>query len=198
MGSILPAMRYLVASCSLNEGSRSRGLAKFARADLEEAGAEVDWLDLRDHPLPVCDGGAAYADPGVARVAGALRAADGILLAGPIYNYDYNAAAKNLVELAGVRCWGGKVVGFLAAAGGAGSYLSVLPLANSLMTDFRCVVIPRFVYADGRSFDAERELADDAVRSRIKGLARDLVAFTEGLAEALAPERSRARGGSGE
>ena len=45
----------------------------------------------------------------------ARRAADAILLAVPIYNYDVNAAAKNLVEHTG-SAWENKIVGFLAAA----------------------------------------------------------------------------------
>jgi len=111
------------------------------------------------------------------------------LLAGPIYNYDFSAAAKNFVELTGADCWSGKVVGFLAAAGGGASYLSVLSLANSLMVDFRCVIIPRFVYADGGAFGKDGKLEDKGVRERIGGVARDLVGFTEGLQKALAGER---------
>ncbi len=183
-------MQYLVVSCSLNENSRSRRLALMARESLAGAGESVDWLDLAEHPLPLCDGGAAYGDPRVPPVAAKVKAADGILVAGPIYNYDFNAAAKNLVELTGASCWAGKVVGFLAAAGGAGSYLSVLPLANSLMADFRCVVIPRFVYAERRLFDEQGDLADEAVRTRVIRLTRDLVAFTAGLKDALAEERA--------
>ena len=32
------------------------------------------------------------------------------------------------------------------------SYMSVMAYANSLMLDFRCVIIPRFVYATGSAF----------------------------------------------
>jgi FMN reductase len=39
---------------------------------------------------------------------------------------------------------GNKVVGFLCAAGGKSSYMSVMRLANSLMLDFRCLIIPHF------------------------------------------------------
>ena len=51
------------------------------------------------------------------------------------------------------RAWTGKVVGFLCAAGGRGSYMSVMSLANSLMLDFRCLIVPRFVYATGEDFN---------------------------------------------
>lgn len=166
-------------------------IATLVRQDIEDAGEEVDWLDLVEHPLPFCDGGAAYGDPRVAPAAAKVKAADGILVAGPIYNYDYSSAVKNLIEMTGADCWSGKVVGFLAAAGGASSYLSVLSLANSLMVDFRCVIIPRFVYTDGSSFGQAGTLENEGIRDRIRGLAKDLVAFSEGLQEALAGERTK-------
>ncbi len=69
------------------------------------------------------------------------------MLASPIYNYDVNAALKNAIELAG-RKMEDKLLGFLCTAGGgAMSYMSVMPLANSLMLDFRTIVLPRFVNA---------------------------------------------------
>ena len=66
--------------------------------------------------------------------------------------YDLNAAAKNFIELTG-RAWTNKVVGFICAAGGKGSYMSVTSFMNSLMLDFRCIIIPRFVYTDASGFD---------------------------------------------
>src|SRR5688572_27416637 len=132
---------YLVISTSLRPGSSSRLLGRFLA---QELGGEH--LDLRDHPLPLCDGDAAYGDPNVARLRAKIVAARVILLAVPIYNYDANAAAKNLVELTG-KAWEDKIVGFACAAGGVSSYMSITGLANDLMLDFRCVILPRFVYA---------------------------------------------------
>ena len=77
-----------------------------------------------------------------------IKLARAVIVAAPVYNYDVNAAAKNLVEMTG-SAWEGKVVGFIAAAGGRSSYMSVMGLANSLMLDFRCWIAPRFVYATG-------------------------------------------------
>ncbi|MES1168133.1 MAG: NAD(P)H-dependent oxidoreductase, partial [Oleiharenicola lentus] len=88
----------------------------------------------------------------------------------PIYNYDGNAALKNLIELTG-RAWENKVVGFLCAAGGVASYMSIMPLANSLMLDFRCVVVPRFVYATDAAF-ADGRLVDADQLRRVAELAR--------------------------
>ncbi|MEY2550767.1 MAG: hypothetical protein QOG12_911, partial [Verrucomicrobiota bacterium] len=89
------------------------------------------------------------------------------------------AAAKNLVELTG-SAWEEKVVGFLCAAGGMSSYMSVMAFANSLMLDFRSVIIPRFVYATGRAFEGD-DLKDPQVGERIEELAGELVRFTKAL-----------------
>jgi FMN reductase len=60
------------------------------------------------------------------------------------------------------------------------SYMSVMAFANSLMLDFRSVIIPRFVYATGRAFEDE-ELKDEKVGERIAELAAELIRFTGAL-----------------
>lgn len=157
-------------SASLSSDSNSRILAREAMRALEQEGQEATLIDLRDYPLPLCDGGEAYGHPNVARVAAQVRAADAVLIATPIYNYHSTAVVKNLIELTG-RAWENKVVGFLCAAGGIGSYMSIMSLANSLMLDFRTIIVPRFVYATGEVFvDGRIENAD--VARRVADLAR--------------------------
>src|ERR1043166_5008958 len=97
----------------------------------------------------------------------------------PVYYYDVAAAAKNLFELTG-SAWEVKVVGVLCAGGGMSSYMSVMAFANSLMLDFRCVIIPRFVYATGRAFEGD-DLKDKEVGERIEELADELMKFTKAL-----------------
>ncbi|WP_269536985.1 NADPH-dependent FMN reductase [Cerasicoccus fimbriatus] len=172
----------LIISCSLNPGSRSRIMAQAAQAKLEGA----EWIDLAETELPLCDGGAAYGHENVSAIAEKIKAAKGILVATPIYNYDVNAALKNMLELTG-RHWTGKVVGFLCAAGGDGSYMSIMALANSLMLDFRAVIVPRFVYATGRHFEGP-SIADAELKRRIDALCDDLSNFSsalDGLTEKL-------------
>ena len=70
--------------------------------------------------------------------------------------------------------------GFLCAAGGMGSYMSVMAYANSLMLDFRCVIIPRFVFATSDAFDGDN-ISDNKVVKRIEALADELVRFTKAL-----------------
>ena len=142
---------YLVVSCSLNPVSRSRVLAGEAFELLQDRGRKAALLDLRETPLPLCDGDACYELNEVRQACRVIREAEGILISTPIYNYDVNAAAKNLIELTG-QAWHDKVVGFLCAAGGRSSYMGVMSLANSLMLDFRCIILPRFVYVTDEAF----------------------------------------------
>ncbi len=167
-------MILAVVSCSLDPDSRSRLLARRAHDRLASRHGAADWIDLAEHPLPLCDGGACYGDPNARLIKDRLRAARGILLATPIYNFDASSAAKNLIELTGKDVWADKVAGFLCAAGGQGSYMSIMALANSLMLDFRTLIIPRFVYATGRDFAGD-EIANEALRERIDQLADDLL-----------------------
>src|SRR5256714_3901576 len=129
--------------------------------------------------LPLCDADKCYGMAGSKNLSAAIEAADGILVAAPVYNYDVAAAAKNMVELTG-SAWEDKVVAFLCAAGGMSSYMSVMSFANSLMLDFRCLIIPRFVYATGDSFDGDK-LTDPKVAKRIEQVVAELVRVTKGV-----------------
>ncbi len=158
---------YLVISTSLNPGSNSRLMAVKAHELLNKRG-KAEYLDLKDYPMPACDGDSAYADPNVPVLSNKIKNAKMVLLAVPIYNYSFSAAAKNLIELTG-QAWNDKIVGFLCAAGGKSSYMSIMSLANSLMLDFRCIINPRFVYADGSSFKNDA-IYDHEITKRIEDL----------------------------
>lgn len=171
--------QYLVVSTSGNPASNSRRMGRIAFDHLQKARVDCQWLDLSELALPLCDADACYTQPAARKLSKAIEAADGILVATPIYNYDVSAAAKNMVELTG-SAWEDKVVGFLCAAGGASSYMSVMAYANSLMLDFRCVILPRFVYATGDAFDDEK-LNDAKIARRIEEVAAELIRFTKAL-----------------
>ena len=150
-------------------------MGRIAFNHLEKAKLSCEWLDISTLDLPLCDADKCYLQPSAKRLRTKIEEADAILVATPVYNYDVSAAAKNMVELTG-SVWENKVVGFLCAAGGMSSYMSVMAFANSLMLDFRCVIIPRFVYTTGASFDGE-ELKDAKVVQRIEELTDELIRF---------------------
>ena len=53
-------MANLIISSSLNPKSRSRLLALIAFNKLKDMGVSVEWLDLADHSVPLCDGDSTY------------------------------------------------------------------------------------------------------------------------------------------
>ena len=165
-------MSVLVVSSGLGSPkTKSLLLAREAERVLVADGTPVTLLDLRELTLPLCGTQESFTHPHTARALELVAAADAILLCTPIYNYDANAVAKNFIELTG-KGWENKVVGFLCAAGGEKSFMSVMPLANSLRLDFRCVIVPRFVYATGSAFAADGAIAHPDIAGRIAQCAR--------------------------
>lgn len=165
--------QVLIVASSHSAKSRSRKLARLAAAKLTAAGVGCTQLDLHDeaNALPFAGSGAGWGHPNVSRLSALTAEATHLIFAAPIYNYDVNAAAKNFVELVGKEALTGKTVGFLCSAGGKGSYMSILGFANSLMLDFRCWIVPRFVYVS-------EDFGDDAppeIDERIDGLLKDLL-----------------------
>lgn len=166
-------MKIVILSSSLRPNSLSRVLARQAEQLLAKTkNVETQWVDLREYPLPFCDGDAAYGHPNVAKLQAILGEADVILVGVPIYNYDINAALKNLVEMTG-SAWEDKTVGFMCAAGGRSSYMSVMNFSNDLMLDFRSLIIPRFVYAVGSDFEEANgtvSIKTPEIRERLQSL----------------------------
>lgn len=175
-------MRIAIVSCSLNPGSRSRVLARAAEAHLRGKGVEADFIDLQEQDLPMAGPPGHWDLPQVEALEQRLSAADGILMAVPVYTYNVNAAAKNLAELCG-KAFENKGVGFLCSAGGNASYMSVMGFANSLMLDFRSVIVPRFVYALRDAVQGGR-IQDPAVEGRVHQLADELLRLSRALKSA--------------
>ena len=166
---------HLVISCSLNESSKSRMMAEYAY-NLYCKDAKI--IDFQKIAFPICDGDKCYDHPIVEELKGDIKNASSILIASPIYNYDLNAVAKNLIELTG-QSWTDKLVGFISAAGGKGSYMSLMSYANSLMLDFRCLIIPRFVYADKTCFNNGK--MNDDIKDRIEELVDASILLSKAL-----------------
>ena len=146
---------------------------------LTEAVKDAEFFDLQSNPLPMCDGDKCYDLPEVIEFRKKVKNAKGIIMAIPIYNYNVSSGAKNIIELGGKMLYD-KVFGFICAAGGKSSYMSVMSFANSLMIDYRCFIIPKFVYALKNDFD-ENKITSPDIKERISELGKDLVRISEAL-----------------
>ena len=146
---------------------------------LTKAVKDAEFFDLQSNPLPMCDGDKCYDLPEVIEFRKKVKNAKGIIMAIPIYNYNVSSGAKNIIELGGKMLYD-KVFGFICAAGGKSSYMSVMSFANSLMIDYRCFIIPKFVYALKNDFD-ENKITSPDIKERISELGKDLIRISEAL-----------------
>ena len=176
MSESMPLARVVIIATSLNPQSRSRVTARYAHGLLTAKKIEADLVDVRDlGDLPLTGSPLAWAaHPELDALKEKLRAATHVLFALPVYNFSVSGVSKNLIELMSANELGGKTVGLMCAAGGPRSYMSVLPFANALMLDFRCWIVPRFVYAT-RDEVVENEVVSDELRLRIEQLTMEML-----------------------
>jgi len=151
----------LVVSTSHDEGSRSEKLAARCLQVLEQAGAKVELVSLKDHGLPMFKGNADADSNAYLTLHSKVVAADGLVLASPVYNWSLSGALKHFIEHVGSTPDDGslkgalfdKVVSFVCAAGLPHSYMALGPTALSLMLDFKCIINPYQVYMNSRDWE---------------------------------------------
>ena len=68
----------------------------------------------------------------------------------------------------------------MSSAGGKGAFMSPMSFLNSLMLDFRCIIIPRFVYADKACFLENGQMNDD-VKNRLEELVDTSISLSKAL-----------------
>jgi NAD(P)H-dependent FMN reductase len=166
-----------IIATSLDPDSRSQLLARAALEVAKRREISTTLVDLREFDIPLCGTAACWESVDAERIRKILKPASHIVFAVAIYNFDVNAAAKNIVELMGSDVFEDKTIGFICAAGGRSSYMSVLAFANSLMLDFRCWIAPRFVYATGEDFEKDA-IKNPEITTRIENLIDDLLLHT--------------------
>ena len=159
---------HLIISTSLRPKGQTLALSEKALTFFNENNANAEVINLQTINLPFCDGGECYKDQAVIDLTKKIKDADSLIIASPVYNYYLNAVAKNLLELTGSG-WNDKVVGFICNAGGDKSYMSLMPFVNSIMLDYRCNVIPKFVYATGDMYEGNK-VVDSNLIERINEL----------------------------
>jgi chromate reductase, NAD(P)H dehydrogenase (quinone) len=174
-------MRILALGGSLREASRNRALLHEAAA-LAPAGTELDLgrlavigsLPLYNQDLLERDG----LPPGAAELKDALRAADGLLIATPEYNWGIPGFLKNAIDWASrppneiPRVFGDLPVALIGAGGGAGTRFA----QNAWLSVFRFLKMrPWFgdwLYIDraGERFDQHNRLTDAATREQLRAV----------------------------
>jgi len=183
-------MKIAVINTNLAPGGKPAYLAETLAALFTGADHEVTLVHLGELDLPACDGYVCYQNAATISLTESLASVEAIVLVSPVYNYDLNAGAKNLIELTG-SSWKGKAVGLVCLAGANRSYLAPLGFLNSLGIDYRCLVSPRYVYVTRSDFDGGNELSVDGdIYKRLRFLATEMPVLAEAAAKIATFDRS--------
>ena len=166
--------KILVMSGSLRAASRNTALARYALRHAPE-GLALEMADISqfpfynaDHPTP---------PPAVQRFFEQLRAADGLLLACPEYNYSIAPALKNALDWASREkdnhLLAGKTVGLMGAGGGMGTSRAQYHLRQvAVALDLRVLNKPEVFCSAFTAglFDEHNELVDERIQGLVKQL----------------------------
>ena len=147
-------MAKLVAFAGSNRReSMNRKALALAVEGARAAGAEVDVVDLRDHPMPIYDA-EWHAANGVPEPMLSLRKkmieADGLLIASPEYNTSITPLLKNTIDWlsqdvdgqSGTLPFANKVIGLMGASAGAFGTIRALPHVSYILSNLGAFVLP--------------------------------------------------------
>lgn len=104
--------------------SRTARLVRHLDERLREQGHEVTALDVRSLPAQALLG-ADFADPAIAAATAAFAAADGVVIATPVYKAAYSGLLKSLLDLLPQYALAGKTVLPLATGGSVAHVLAI-------------------------------------------------------------------------
>ncbi len=181
--------RLLAFAGSTRKDSYNKKLVQIAAAAARGAGADVEFLDLKNFPLPLFDEDLEK-ESGLPENAQKLKklfiAADGFLIASPEYNSSITAVLKNTIDwisrpvpgeapLAGFM---GKSAALMSASPGGFGGLRGLVHVRSILGNIGVLVLADQV-AIAKAyevFNADGSLKDAAQQSSIENLGKKLAA----------------------
>jgi FMN reductase len=165
---------------TLRENSTSLGALRRALASAEDAGAEVELLDLNELRLPMYEPGKPLDEygEGTRRLIGAIREADALLVSTAAYHGTLAGVTKNALDF--VQFLGrdepayldGKVVGLISTAGGEQAAANANAAMVHAVHALRGIVAPLMVGVTRawQRTDEEGDIVDDNYGRRLDNL----------------------------
>jgi FMN reductase len=165
---------------TLRENSTSLGALRRALASAEDAGAEVELLDLNELRLPMYEPGKPLDEygEGTRRLIGAIREADALLVSTAAYHGTLAGVTKNALDF--VQFLGrdepayldGKVVGLISTAGGEQAAANANAAMVHAVHALRGIVAPLVVGVTRawQRTDEEGDIVDDNYGRRLDNL----------------------------
>lgn len=189
--------KIIVFAASARKASINKALAKAAHAKLAEIGADAEFVDLADYPMPIYDGDLEEGE-GIPENAKKLKAkfaeADGFLIVSPEYNSSFPPLLKNVIDWCSrpeadvegdfmLRVFLNKTAGLLSASpGGYGGLRALTPLRMLLGNIFMHVVPQQLaVAAAHEKVSLEGEITDPGTEGALMGVLTQLKDATEKL-----------------
>ena len=173
-------MSIITICANLTESSSTKTLSELVHQNILEHDKNASFISMHDYPIPICDGRESFSNQNVQRLNEQLENAKGFVLATPVYNYTINSTLKSLIEHCG-SAFKNKTIGFICTAGGEKSYMSMMPTINSMMLDFRCIVLPRFLYVTSANFNSDKTITDPEILKRITQFSEEITNLTKCL-----------------
>jgi FMN reductase len=167
LGSVTPPGRLLNATRAMLEDARA-----------SHQGLEVELINLADKKIAFADGRPAeQLGDDTASILASVRAAQGIVIASPVYRGSFTGALKNLLDHLPVEALAGKPVGIVAMGATQHHFLGVDWHLRDVLAWFGALVVPTSVYLASNDF-VDGQLGESA-KNDLKSLADAVIKLTE-------------------
>ena len=167
VGSVTPPGRLVNATRWLLD------TARVSRSDLE-----TQLINLADKKIAFADGRPPeqYQDDTAAIVEN-VRAADGVIIASPVYRGSFTGALKNLLDHLPIEALSGKPVGIVAMGATQHHFLGVDWHLRDVLAWFGALIVPSSVYLASSDF-LDGQLSENA-KQDLKDLADAVIKLKE-------------------
>lgn len=182
-------MKIVAIPGSLRKNSYNKMAIKYLAQGAEEAGAEVEILDLKEYNLPVYDSDIEKegTPENVEKFVQKIIDADSIIICTPEYNHSIPGGLKNAIDWASRSSHHPFQDKPLALAGTSGGYWGTIRCQQAMIPVLRALGshilhTQVFIPSAKKVFDEEGNITDEKVKKKLLRLGKELVEKTKASA----------------
>jgi NAD(P)H-dependent FMN reductase len=176
-------MKILCFAGALRKDSFNKKFAREAQRFATGAGADAEYVDIRDYPMPVYDGDIEAANgipEGTQKLGEKIRAVQALIISTPEYNGSIPGSLKNIIDWLSREknmSLGGKHLLLLAASPGALGGVRSLWHTRQPFEVLGVHVFPGMLGLSNAAaaFNDEGHLKDNAMADKLRGLVEQFV-----------------------
>lgn len=187
-------IKLLAFAGSTRKQSFNKCLAKLAASYLQELGAEAEFIDLKDYPLPLYDGDLESSEAypaNAAKLKKKLQTHDGFLISSPEYNSSISGVLKNTIDWLSrsengetdLSAFNGKTAALISTSPGHLGGLRGLVHLRSILSNIGMLVIPSQLAINqaATAFNDTEQLSNEKQNKDLKQLLTQFINITEKL-----------------